>query len=186
MGRQCRKHLRMHPKLRWRLANLSFSFIPLAIPSRLYWLFNHNGPIVHRNLHFAPLNLTMGWGDSSAGRAFATPIGRPMLGIPRTHVKYWMAGHPYTVTSALDWTETGGITGACWPASYLKMASPRFNEETYGDKEESRNTGHLMSSSSVFTSTHWYTLPSCIQHHTHTHPHTPIPPQNKIKNPKPS
>lgn len=82
-------------------------FIPLSILSRLYWLFNHNGPIVHLNLHLVPLNLTTVWGDSSVGRAFATPAGRPMLGFPRTHVKN-MAGHPYTVTSALDWTETGG------------------------------------------------------------------------------
>lgn len=48
-----------------------FFFIPLAIPSRLYGLFNHNGPTVHLNLHLAlrfPLNLARrGWGRWLSG-----------------------------------------------------------------------------------------------------------------------
>lgn len=100
-----------------------------------------------------------------------------MLGFPRTHVKN-MAGQPYTVTSALDWTETGDHWSLL-ASRHLKMASSRFNEETYGGKEERRKTGHLMASSSVLTSTHSCTLPSCILYlctHTHTHPK-----QNKKK-----
>lgn len=156
-------------------------FILLSILSRLYWLFNHNRPIVHPNLHLVPLNLTTGWGDSSVGRAFATPAEDLCLDSQNPRKKHVWASVYCNLSTGLD--RDRRITGACWPAGYLKM----FTEETYRGKEESSKTGHLMSSSSVLTSTHWYTLPSCRQYlRTHTHTHTPKPPQNKIKPPKPS